>query len=293
MRQITALALFMASEGDWSETSAQILQTWRRPADGEDFPEYRSRNDTLEPVAAAVELLPGISSSRKICVVVDVGAGTTDIGVFQSLTPDSASLLTSKLIPAGPTMSVFKAGDVIDRALLDLINELYPEHFKRQKNDLEGRIRSIKETLFKYGRLQEGPILVDLSQLEKKSEINLMATEIRECLLRCLRQARPLLEQWLLQASFVDRKIEVVMAGGGAEINFLRRAISKIVEINERRYEVNLTIPVPPQGLQMHGAGYMRLAVALGGVNPLYDSVIQKHEKLVRVPGLGVPKQSF
>ena len=148
MRQITALALFMASAGDWNETSIQILKTWTRPTEGEGFPEYLPRTDTLEPVAAAVELLPGISSSRKICVVVDVGAGTTDIGVFQSLTPDIDAPLATKLIPAGPTMSVFKAGDLIDQTLLDLIGELYPSYFKRDKYDLESRIRSFKETLF-------------------------------------------------------------------------------------------------------------------------------------------------
>jgi hypothetical protein len=291
MRQITSFALLMASVGDWSETSVEVLTSWARPAAGENIPEYRSRIDALEPVAAAVELLPGMSSSRKICVVVDVGAGTTDIGVFQSLRPDSTSSLATRLIPVGPTVSVFKAGDVIDHTLLNLISELYPEYFKRQKSDLEGRIRSIKETLFKYGRLQEGSLVVDLLQLEQKREMQLMAIEIRECLLQCLSQAKNLLEMSLLHVPFVDRKIEVVMAGGGAQIGFLRKALVKNIEIDGRRYEVNLTSPVPPPGLQMHGAGYMRLAVALGGVNPLYDSVIHEHEKLIRLPGLGAAKQ--
>lgn len=42
----------------------------------------------VEPVAAAVELMPSELNVTRICAVIDVGAGTTDIGLFQIIQPD-------------------------------------------------------------------------------------------------------------------------------------------------------------------------------------------------------------
>jgi hypothetical protein len=70
--------------------------------------------DVVEPVAAAVELLPSEENLVRICAVVDVGAGTTDIGLFQSVEPDIASSVRSKLYPMGQASSVFQAGNDID-----------------------------------------------------------------------------------------------------------------------------------------------------------------------------------
>jgi hypothetical protein len=57
-----------------------------------------------------LDLLPSEENLVRMCAVVDVGAGTTDIGLFLSLVPDGASKVRSKLYRTGHPVSVFKAG---------------------------------------------------------------------------------------------------------------------------------------------------------------------------------------
>lgn len=291
LAQIGWLALHMAGEGDWGETSADVLLSWTSPDAGMP-PRLVSSVDTLEPVAAAVELLPGTTNSRRICVVVDVGAGTTDLGVFQALSPDAASKKASKLIPAGPTVSVFKAGDEIDRTVVRLLKEKYPDDYPRNKADIETRIRSLKENLFKQGQLRVGGMGLDLKTLEGAPEMRAMASEVRARLELCLATAHSSIEAWSsTQSGVTERSIALVMAGGGAQLDFLRKGLSRPLQLNGRTYEFQLVEPQAPPSLLMHGAGYTRLAVALGGANPTYDTVIHEHTEISRIASLGRPKQ--
>jgi hypothetical protein len=289
--QIGYLALEMATAGDWGETSPEILKSWTTPGDTA-FQRHSPAVDTLEPVAAAVELLPTTFNSRRVCVVVDVGAGTTDLGVFQALTPFERSSQNAKLIPTGPTVSVFSAGNDIDATVLRLLKKHNPEKYTKNRVDLESRIRSLKETLFKQGHLETYGISLSLEELERSTEMVSMANLIRTELERCLDHARLKLEVWHSPRHYpADRYIGLVMAGGGAELAFLRNKLSGPVEIRGCRYELRIIAPNPPPNLAMHGAGYARLAVALGGVSPIYETVIHEYEKLTGYASLGSPKQ--
>jgi hypothetical protein len=291
LAQIGWHALHMASEGDWGETSIDVLQSWTSPDSGTS-PRLAVPVDTLEPVAAAVELLPRSTNSRRICVVVDVGAGTTDLGVFHALSPDQSSGKASKLIPTGPTVSVFRAGDEIDRALLRILHERNPVAFRRSRVDIETRIRSLKEILFTQGRLFVGGIDLGLDALEDTNELRVMAVDIRDKLERCLSTARMAIEAWFsLGGGKVEPEIALVMAGGGAQLGFLRRKLMEPLVVGDHTYRFQIVEPKPPASLVTHGAGYARLAVALGGVNPLYDTVIHEHAEVMRIASLGKPKQ--
>jgi molecular chaperone HscA len=292
LNQIAWLAANMASAGDWGKTSVDVLTSWTMPIEGsEEIPELQHQVDVIEPVAAAVELLPGVSNQRRICVVLDVGAGTTDIGVFQQLSPDSTSKLPNKLLPAGPTSSVFKAGDAIDKSLLQLLKNLYPSVYSNHKVEIKTDIRFLKENLLKNGRIQIHGVDLSLEQLEKTDDIRGIAAEVRKGFEQCLRDASNTIETWMGASPGLTNKILVVMAGGGAEINFLRRIIASSFTLKGRTYEFEVMTPKSPISLNMHGAGYTRLAVGLGGVRELYDSVVHEHSKLLRIGSLGKPKQ--
>jgi hypothetical protein len=72
-----------------------------------------------------------------------------DMGIFLSLTPDAASHRhRRKLIQAAPPRSIFKAGDFIDDALLNLITDKSKTTSDVVVSDLNRRRRSIKESLF-------------------------------------------------------------------------------------------------------------------------------------------------
>ena len=112
MARICAQAQRMVFDREWATvTVTQLESHTRTPGTA-----TKSSADVVEPVAAAVELLPSAENVRRVCAVIDVGAGTTDIGLFQAVAPDSASMVRGKLYPLGEPVSVFKAGNIVDES---------------------------------------------------------------------------------------------------------------------------------------------------------------------------------
>lgn len=71
--------------------------------------------------------------------------------------------------------------------------------------------------------------------------------------------------------------LDLVMAGGGATIEFLRKAIERPVEIDGKRLQVKVTNPEGRVGVNTFGASRGRMAVALGGASLDYDAL--QHEQ--------------
>lgn len=292
LRQIAWVATSMATEGDWGVVDTEILKSWTSPqSDDEGLPELIEKFDTLEPVAAAVELLPGISNRRMLCAVVDVGAGTTDIGIFQSIIPDSNSKKASRLIPTGPTLSVFKAGNDIDESLLKLMADRYPREFRKNENDIRLRIRGLKENLFTDGKLRIEGIEISLQELEETEEIKSMVKEIRQGFELAFKNAGSSIRTWLSSKEGIESQITLAMAGGGAEISFLVSALSTKIKVEGYEHPLQLLENKPQNNYDLKGAGYSRMVVSLGGVSELYESVIHEHSKLTAIPSLGRAKQ--
>jgi hypothetical protein len=290
--QMVWLAAHMASAGDWGETSVEVLRSWTGPeVDEESVPTYVPQVDTVEPVAAAVELLSGDSNQRRLCAVVDVGAGTTDIGIFQQLIPDAMVTAGTRMIPAGPSVSVFKAGDAIDSALLSLLARRFPREYKIHELSVKVDIRRLKEDLFQNQRFQSFGMDVSLGSLEESREMEEIISEIRRGLVNCLRDAHRAIEVWYGVGVSIRREITLLMAGGGAGLKLLRKALGRPVELSGQKYHIEVVDAVEPRRIQMHGAGYTRLAVGLGGVKETYEQVMHEHQKLTSIPGLGSPKQ--
>jgi molecular chaperone HscA len=288
--QIAWMAVNMAAEGDWGVTSIEVLRSWTNPEDGEDRPILDIEIDTIEPIAAAVELLPNIGNERRICMVVDVGAGTTDIGVFQYLSPDSQTNKGDKLIPAGPTSSVFKAGDEIDRVVLKLLRDSYTQAFDLNEARIKSEIRFQKEGLFKNGQIQVSGLYLALDTLTASEEIQAMAKTIRLGVEICLQQAQSNVIAFS-KTAHLNSEITVVMAGGGADLNFLRDAISQPYTLGGTQFNFKFVKPATPKSLNLHGAGYERLAVGLGGAQDAYEHVVHEHAALTNISSLGAPKQ--
>ena len=290
LAQIAWMAMNMASEGDWGVTTAEVLCSWTTPSEQkEGIPAMPFKIDTIEPIAAAVELLPNSGNDRRICMVVDVGAGTTDIGVFQHLSPDRQTSKGDRLIPAGPAISVFKAGDEIDRVVLNLMKGSNPVVFDANQVRIQSEIRFQKESLFRNGLIQVAGIDLSLTDLVKSSEIKEMSNSIRKGVENCLSNSFSKIQSFANTAG-IDLEITVVMAGGGAEIQFLREALGKPLTIGGSQFTFKFFKPNKPE-LNMHGAGYERMAVGLGGAQEGYEKVVHEHAKLLRIPSLGEPKQ--
>lgn len=279
LARICAQARQMAFQRDWGTvTVTSLLEHVQTPATPR-----KVAVDVVEPVAAAAELLPNEENLVRMCIVVDVGAGTTDIGLFLSLVPDSASSVRSKLYRMGQPVSVFKAGNVVDGIVLKLLEERASKPSATAVADVSSRIRGIKETLFRDGFIQELGCDVHLKDLQSHPEAKAMAAEIRSEFLKLVQSNSVEIAKWLDKLVHPVRCLDVVMAGGGGSIDFVVKAIDKPVPIGHRTVQVKLTIPGDRVGIITFGASRGRMAVALGGAGDGYDNLLHEQPKLTTI----------
>lgn len=279
LARICAQARQMAFQHEWGTVTVKTLLEHLQEA----APPRPVAVDVVEPVAAAVELLPTEENLVRMCAVVDVGAGTTDIGLFLSLVPDGASYIRSKLYPTGQPVSVFKAGNVVDSIVLQLLEARASKPSATALADVRARIRGIKETLFTDGFIQELGCDVHLKDLQSHPEAKAMAVEIRTELLKLVRDNAAVIAMWLDKPVHSVRRLDVVMAGGGGSIDFVVKAIDKPVPVDHRTIQVKLTIPGDRAGINTFGATRGRMAVALGGAGDDYDNLMHEQPKLTTI----------
>jgi TPR repeat protein len=277
--QIGYAASQLAEQGDWGDVPLSTLRSYfDQPYTGSLHP----RSDVIEPVAAALELLSRKVNLRQICAVVDVGAGTTDIGLFYSVVTEGHA---DRLIPLSTTRSVFKAGNEIDQVLYQILAKKSGTTDKLKLYDVRTRIRQIKEFLFANGFVQELGVRVSLDEVERHSDIIKMAQEIRACF-----EEAVLSDRKKILGLNRDPRIQIVMAGGGGNVSFIRSVLSRPVAVGEKLIPVSISASEGTDQLT-YGASHERLAVALGGANVYYDSLRHEHEKLTSIPSLGYAKQ--
>lgn len=279
LARICAQARLMAFEREWGTVSvATLLAHVKVPATPRAI-----AVDVVEPVAAAAELLPSEENLIRMCAVVDVGAGTTDIGLFLSLVPDEASTVRSKLYPAGEPVSVFRAGNVVDEIVLKLLEARARRPTAIGLADVRARIRGIKETLFKDGFIQELGCDVHLSELTAHPEAKAMASDIRSQLVGLVRDNETMIATWMDKPVHSVSRLDVVMAGGGGSIDFILSAINQPIPVGHRTLQVKLTIPGERAGINTFGASRGRMAVALGGASHDYEALVHERATVTKI----------
>ena len=255
--------------------------------------------DVVEPIAAAYELSTVESNLRRLTLVVDVGAGTTDIGLFVHV---ESSLPQDRLIPLFPVRSEFYAGDLIDETLLRLLQKKASSVNALAVTEVRRRIRVVKETLFQQGRIFELGVELDLAELEESEEIKSMQTRIRLAAEEILSKNAQNIIEWTTAASFHLQFVEVLMAGGGASIGFIHRALENgFYPLEKSRVLLRVVKHSPNRSVKTYGASVERLAVALGGADTGYENLLitmgtlplERREVPNLRSSLGEPKQTF
>ena len=273
MRQVVSHSYALALKLQGSAVSVADLGSLIAPL--ESTGEYPS-SDVIEPIAAALQICKPDTNRRRLIIVVDVGAGTTDIGMFGYVqTPGKED----RLIRVGSVKSVYKAGNEIDRVLLELIKGKVANHDPLKLAVLENRIRRIKHSLFQHGSVYEMGVEVLLEELEGHPAIIQMSTDIRSALLEIAKERKSLVKEWTQASINQNSYLEIVMAGGGATLTFLKKAlgeslkIDNLLVISTKVVQANNDLSMP-----MFEASIERLAVALGGVHPDYDDLRKEYD---------------
>jgi hypothetical protein len=227
--------------------------------------------DVEEPIAAALELLPDPSpNNRSATLVVDVGAGTIDLGLFVSVLPDENSKVTRKLIPMTPARSLFGAGDLIDDALIKLVAERLNPNSSVDLAVLKNDIRRSKETLFDTGNLVFSNIQVSQEELVRTDTLQKMASGLKTAISEMLEDAGARFQAQIHSPFHGIAHLDVVFAGGGANLRFLREVIGSIVAMGDAKLTSSQTEVTTPPSFEVD-ASRARMAVALGGTTPLVD----------------------
>lgn len=232
--------------------------------------------DTIEPIGAALELFNNSENSREFCVLIDVGAGTTDMASFISLTPD-VYRIKRKLIRISEPISIYKAGDLIDNEVIKLIKNKSKSDDRISLKLLSLRRRQIKEVLFKNSKIFEANTEVTLSELNDSFEIQNMCSDVRQSFEALIEESAPHILPYITASNHRVDEVKVIFSGGGSKIKFLQDAIGRCIHIAGKRLPISIVENTsPPPNLP---ASHERLAVALGGTTPEDDWPITEFEE--------------
>ena len=237
--------------------------------------ELISENGILpEPVAAFVSRCWHYQSPdrvRRIFMVVDVGAGTTDFAMFAEV--DEKGKMTVAPI-SGSVSTVRYAGDMIDNLLLKHLLGLggvTAEHpqYRHLAADLQREIRLIKEDLFKDGAVSRSlvndvVVETDVSTFQSTEGMQSLRNAMRKKFLEVLESVH---ESWL-----TIRELPIFFTGGGAGLPLVADlADGKAIGIGQHQIRPRAARS-RPNWLEdeYHEVGeiiphYQQLAVSIGG----------------------------
>jgi hypothetical protein len=238
--------------------------------------ESASAVDVVEPIAAALTLLPWDDNVRRLCAIVDIGAGTTDVGLFHVVAPDQRTRAPSKLIPIGRPVSVYKAGNFLDELVMKLLLEGGPGRPGRSTGveEVQRRIRQVKEALFKDGVIRELGVRLELNRLAEHQSTKTMTREIRNALVDLVSENASTVFELMGARTHRAQGLEIVLAGGGAGIPFIRKQMAKSISVGGAT--VNVILEPQARSRRTDGANPERLAVALGGANEVYATLVRE-----------------
>ena len=224
----------------------------------------------LEAVAAAVGIEDNIQNKRVQVAIVDVGAGTIDVGLFAYVLTDGGP----RIHPFRGGLSTFNmAGNYIDRALIALAkSKTESDHDgvvdRKLDKALRDQIRDRKRDLFETG---EVAILVDgfprisirLDEFTSRPAIQDLVERFKADV------AKAIVSSGIGNFAGVQAENLVVFTGGGGCISFLREVFRQPFSFSggERVYFVEQDATpdwvrrAPPQQRDV----FPQLAVATGG----------------------------
>lgn len=238
-------------------------------------PDYVIAGGIPEPVAVAAGALSEDSNHREPFLVVDVGAGTTDFGLF--VIRENPEIDLHKVFQVSETvMMVKQAGDKVDSHLLFFIADAWKidkadTHGRVILADLRRQIRQLKERLMDTGVLEHvladsTPVRVTRDEFLASPQMVLFRDTVAKALVESLSLADDTYLQWVARQG-----LKVVLTGGGARLKTIQELTSGSIKV--RGYEIKLErIDPTPEWLGETAPDlvpiYPQMAVAVGGAAP-------------------------
>ncbi|MDN3562398.1 hypothetical protein [Vreelandella neptunia] len=234
-----------------------------------------------EPLGVASALISEDGKANNLSMVIDIGAGTTDISMFRIRVDPEHDNFVALQIP-GATAGFSMAGNYIDRVLTHKVLSLagvtsQTINYRRIYNALERNIRRYKEDLFNDGNVDvtliDGNVVeVTLEQVMESSSIQRFQQALQNTIVEILERAP---KHYLENAP--RHELAIVLTGGGATLPFAQNVIGWELEVNGVSIKTVPARPCPewieedyPELID----SFSRIAVSLGGAR---QNVIQPH----------------
>ncbi len=232
--------------------------------------QLQSRVDgvVFEAAAVAACRLADRAPSARHMLVIDIGAGTTDMGGYRLRTEE----LIEEIVPARRTVDV--AGDVIDRVLMNAMLSR-ARHVRGDSaqlalwRTLSPQVRELKEALFKSGkcavRYDRKIISLNVKDVMKQDDFKLAIAQVRDA------YAITLSNVARISAHHNMRDIDVVFAGGGASLPFLHAMARDTKPAGKLNPHVHIAPLAPKWAHADHFGGQLvpvfpQISIAAGGV---------------------------
>lgn len=247
------------------------------------LPDYLLGDGVPEPVAAAASLmLTEDEAQRELFLVIDVGAGTTDFGLFLLQHNPAKDICLVRIVPN--TIKVLEqAGNRVDDLLkffvleLEEIDKASPEG-EHNLSFLQSTIRMHKEALFRDG-IVEVP-LANRSRAVVDRDAFLASTRVKAFNQLLQREVVDVLNS--TGDGFLDlmtySHLNVVLTGGGADLPMVQNLAKGVLEVRGRRIMLRPVPKVPAwinDQYPQFTPQYPQLAVAIGGANPELPSIAE------------------
>jgi hypothetical protein len=234
------------------------------------------QEDVLEATAAANAIAGGFSDfeGRRLVLVVDTGAGTTDFGAFQVFTRDE----TVRIVEITDCRKILRqAGDTLDEAIaLILFQKLGhiigsdSESFERA--NINNRRRTIKEVLFASGSytytgVDDVPRELVLEEVLASEMVVQFSQSLRKKFDECLGGLDP--ETVKARGGVVS----VVLTGGGASLPMVKALLDPNGAVHRCRQlsvDEDWLRSIDPELPRL----FPQLAVAIGGAFPTLPTPI-------------------
>ncbi len=255
-----------AGSGLKAKMTARSLRTWcdkiLEPVINSKL--SKSIPDPEEPIAAAIQLIGTPKANlRELHLVVDVGAGTSDLGLFLNVLPANGE--NRKLASLCAPRSIFLAGDHLDDTLMREVETHSPNASAISLADFRNNIRKNKERLFADNKIKipGSRAILKLADFEILPAIQDMGDALEQAVKEMVRGSL------ITEGSGAHQldKISVVYAGGGGELGFVRERVYKALKQYLPRVVVTEAPIKTPRNFGVD-ATLPRMAVALGGTCP-------------------------
>ena len=275
MRRIVAEAMALARcypldfESKLNTRRASKLLVAARQAKDKELPFDLLKEPVAEATAAgAGALMEARPASRQHYVILDIGAGTTDVTGCLCVKVRGHQAKVWEIQSARGAKNL--AGNALDNALQKFILDLSSlakgsTEYVQAERALRKTIRAEKETLF-----SEGAVLVELVTDEL---IEVMLDDFRNDPM--VEKIFSAIKEMVINAAFAisekDTKVYLVPTGGGANLSIIQAIISEQQIKGDQRLKLELTDAMPEQLKEAYPQiepYYAQLAVSVGGAHP-------------------------